>query len=59
MLSHSHTNHVRRQGTHIQLAMLDAVVSFEWAEAFARETFVTGEEVSVGYCSSSIHVTDL
>jgi crotonobetainyl-CoA:carnitine CoA-transferase CaiB-like acyl-CoA transferase len=32
------------KGTHINLSMVDAVVSFEWAEAFARETFIMPSE---------------
>lgn len=32
------------QGAHIHLSMLDAVISFSWAEGFAAETFVMDQE---------------
>ena len=36
-----------KQGQHVRLAMLDAVVSFLWPEAMVALTFITDKEVTV------------
>lgn len=36
-----------KQGQHVRLAMLDAVVSFLWPEAMVAHTFITDKEVTI------------
>ena len=36
-----------KQGQHVRLAMLDAVVSLLWPEAMATNTFISAKEVTV------------
>jgi len=46
------------KGTHIDLSMLDSVVSFEWGEGFAQETFVIpGHEPKYEYTRDLVYET--
>jgi crotonobetainyl-CoA:carnitine CoA-transferase CaiB-like acyl-CoA transferase len=45
------------KGTHIDLCMLDAVVNFTWAEAFAQEAVVDGQTPNHTYSRDMIFKT--